>query len=117
VYNDERGTWDNSLKIHAATLWQGDFFSKKVLTPKGLRDIFVFVFLHAETRRVFVSPATFKTGDAWMREIVAQTTRGPRCAATPIVIAVPVLALLGLRIQFGDQVGQHRFHHRAIVRV
>jgi putative transposase len=63
-----RGTWDNFLKIHAATLWQCDFFSKKVLTPKGLRDIFVLVFLHVETRRVFVTPATFKTGDAWMRE-------------------------------------------------
>jgi len=59
------------LKIHAATLWQCDFFSKKVLTPKGLRDIFVLVFLHVETRRVFVSPATFKTGDAWMREQAA----------------------------------------------
>ena len=39
-----------------------------MLTPKGLRDIFVLVFLHVETRRVFVTPATFKTGDAWMRE-------------------------------------------------
>jgi len=38
---------------------------------EGLRDIFVLVFLQVETRRVFVSPATFKTGDAWMREIVA----------------------------------------------
>jgi len=63
-----RGTWDDFLKIHVATLWQCDFFSKKVLTPKGLRDIFVLVFLHVETRRVFVTPATFKTGDAWMRE-------------------------------------------------
>lgn len=63
-----RGTWDNFLKIHAATLWQCDFFSTKVLTPKGLRDIFVLVFLHVETRRVFVTPATFKTGDTWMRE-------------------------------------------------
>ena len=52
-----KGTWDNFLKIHAATLWQCDFFSKKVLTPKGLRDVFVLVFLHVETRRVFVSPA------------------------------------------------------------
>ena len=63
-----KGTWDKFLKIHAATLWQCDFFSKKVLTPKGLRDIFVLVFLHVETRRVFVSPATFKTGEVWIRE-------------------------------------------------
>ena len=70
-----KGTWDNFLKIHAATLWQCDFFSKKVLTPKGLRDIFVLVFLHVETRRVFVSPATFKTGDAWMQEQAAAFIR------------------------------------------
>ena len=31
------GTWDEFLKIHAATLWQCDFFSKRVLTPKGFR--------------------------------------------------------------------------------
>ena len=63
-----RGTWDNFLKIHAATPWQCDSFPKKVLTPKGFRDIFVLVFLHVDTRRVFVTPATFKTGEAWMRE-------------------------------------------------
>ena len=45
-----KGTWDNFLKIHAATLRQCDFFSKKILMPKGLSDIFVLVFLHVETR-------------------------------------------------------------------
>lgn len=29
------GTGDEFIKIHAATLWQCDFFSKKVLTPKA----------------------------------------------------------------------------------
>jgi len=54
-----KGTWDEFLKIHFQTLSQCDFFSKKVLTPKGLRDLFVLVFLHVETRRVFITPATY----------------------------------------------------------
>ena len=54
-----KGTWDEFLKIHFETLWQCDFFSKKVLTPKGFRDLFVLVFLHVETRRVFIPPATY----------------------------------------------------------
>jgi putative transposase len=62
------GTWDEFLKIHAKTLWQCDFFSRKVLTPKGFRDLFVLVFLHVETRRVFLTPAAYYPDDAWARE-------------------------------------------------
>jgi len=62
------GTWDEFLKIHAATLWQCDFFSKKVLTIKGFRDLFLMVFLHVETRRVFISPATYHPNEEWVKE-------------------------------------------------
>lgn len=62
------GTWDEFLKMHAATLWQCDFFSKKVLTPKGFRDLFVLVFLHVESRRVFISPSTCHPNNAWVQE-------------------------------------------------
>jgi len=62
------GTWDEFLKIHAATLWQCGFFSKKVLTPKGFRDLFVLVFLHVGSRRVFIAPATFHPNGAWMEQ-------------------------------------------------
>ena len=62
------GTWDEFLKIHAATLWQCDFFSKRVLTPKGFRDLFVVVFLHVGTRRVFLTPATEHPNEAWVTE-------------------------------------------------
>jgi putative transposase len=60
------GTWDEFLKLHAATLWQCDFFSLKVLTPKGFRDLFVLVFLHVESRQVFLTPATFHPNEAWV---------------------------------------------------
>src|SRR6266576_4291654 len=60
------GTWDEFLKIHAATLWQCDFMAIKSLTPKGFRDLFVLVFLHVETRRAYVSPATYHPNEAWV---------------------------------------------------
>jgi putative transposase len=62
------GTWDEFLKIHAATLWQCDFFSKRVLTPIGFRELFVVVFLHVGTRRVFLTPATRHPNEAWVIE-------------------------------------------------
>ena len=65
------GTWDDFLKLHAATLWQCDFFSKKVLTPKGFRDLFVLVFLHVGTRRVVIAPATYHPNSAWMQQQAA----------------------------------------------
>src|SRR6478736_1923932 len=60
------GTWDEFLKIHAATLWQCDFMSVKALTPKGFRDLFMLVFLHVGTRRASVSPATYHPNEAWV---------------------------------------------------
>lgn len=62
------GTWDEFIKIHAATLWQCDFISVKTLTPKGFRDLFVLVFLHVETRRVYIPPATYNPNEAWVCE-------------------------------------------------
>ncbi len=62
------GTWDEFLKIHAATLWQCDFYAKKVLTLKGLRDLYLLIFLHVETRRVFIAPATYHPNEAWVKE-------------------------------------------------
>jgi putative transposase len=62
------GTWDEFLKIHAATLWQCDFFSKRVLTPKGFRHLFVLAFLHVGSRRVFLTSATQHPNEAWVIE-------------------------------------------------
>jgi len=60
------GTWDEFLKIHAATLWQCDFMAIRSLTPKGFRDLFVLVFLHVETRGVHLSPSTYHPDEAWV---------------------------------------------------
>lgn len=61
-----KGTWDEFVKIHAETLWQVDFFSKMVVTKRGLRQAFVLSFLHVQSRRVICSPATFKPDRKWM---------------------------------------------------
>jgi putative transposase len=61
-------TWDEFLTRHAASLWQCDFLSQKVLTVQGIREAFVLAFLHVETRRVILSPATLHPEQAWVTQ-------------------------------------------------
>ena len=62
------GTWDEFLQRHAKTMWQCDFFSKKIVSKTGLRDIFVLAFLNVKTRQVFITPSTYKPDQTWMIE-------------------------------------------------
>src|SRR5205085_225847 len=62
------GTWDDFLKWHAVTLWQCDFFSKRVISRLGLPQLFAMVFLNVATRRVWVSPATKNPTEVWVAE-------------------------------------------------
>jgi putative transposase len=62
--------WDNFVKRHAGTLWGCDFFSVKTVTTRGLRDMYVLVFLCLETREAIVSTATEHPNSAW---VVKQT--------------------------------------------
>ncbi len=59
-------SWDEFIKRHAATMWQCDFFSKKIVSKSGLRDIFVLVFLHVQSRQVCISPSICKPDESWM---------------------------------------------------
>ena len=63
----DRGTWSEFLKIHADTLWQIDFFSKRIWTLQGPRQAFSMAFLHVATHRVFVTPSTCKPDAGWMK--------------------------------------------------
>jgi putative transposase len=49
------------------SLWQCDFFSKRILTIKGIREVFVLAFIHVASRRVILSPATFHPNEAWVQ--------------------------------------------------
>jgi len=80
------GTWDEFLKRHASTMWQCDFFSKKIVSKTGLRDVFVLVFLHIETRRVFITPATYKPDQEWMIEQADEFIRHCKAEKLPCKI-------------------------------
>jgi len=58
--------WDNFIKRHAETLWAVDFFSVKALTTRGLRDMYVMVWLCMTSREVIVSDATEHPNSAWV---------------------------------------------------
>ncbi|MEM9354703.1 MAG: integrase core domain-containing protein [Pseudomonadota bacterium] len=79
-----KGSWDEFIKIHAETLWQVDFFSKTVVTRKGIKQSFVLTFINVKTRRVFCSPATFKPDTKWMAKQARSLLRKARKAELPI---------------------------------
>ncbi len=58
--------WNKFLKRHASTLWSCDFFTKKVLTPSGLKLYTTLVFMHIESRRVIVTKSTRHPTSDWM---------------------------------------------------
>ena len=58
--------WDNFIKRHAETLWAVDFFSVKTITTRGLRDMYVMVWLCMTSREVIVSDATEHPNSAWV---------------------------------------------------
>jgi len=62
------GSWDKLLKMHAETLWQCDFFSKRVLSRFGMPQLFAMVFLNLATRRVWISPATRHPTEDWVEQ-------------------------------------------------
>ena len=66
--NTGRGSWNELLHIHMETLWQCDFFSKRIWTKYGPRQMFALAFIHLVTRRVFVTPGTVSTNKRWMEQ-------------------------------------------------
>lgn len=60
--------WTDFLKRHGETLWASDFFSVKAVTPKGVRDLYVLVFLCLQTREVIVTESTEHPNSAWVCE-------------------------------------------------
>jgi len=62
------GTWTDFLKRHAATLYACDFFSKKVVTLRGVVEVFVLFFIHVSSRRVHIAGMSTKPTQAWTAE-------------------------------------------------
>jgi putative transposase len=63
------GTWDEFIKRHAKTMWQCDFFAKRIVSNTCLRDAYILIFINVATRKVFITPSTYKPGDeTWLVE-------------------------------------------------
>lgn len=60
-------TWDEFIKAHARTLWACDFVAKKILTRRGWVDAYLLVFIHIQSRRVHISPATISPPETGLR--------------------------------------------------
>ena len=63
-----KGTWSDFLKRHAATLWASDFVGVKTWTTSDLVDVYVLVFMHVGSRRVFISGMTAAPDSAWVTQ-------------------------------------------------
>jgi len=61
-------SWSDFLKRHGETLWGCDFFSVKSVTKKGIRDLYVMVFLCLKTREVIVTESTQNPNSSWVCE-------------------------------------------------
>jgi putative transposase len=64
--NRGEGSWDEIINTHVQTLWACDFFTQKVLTLNGWVDYYLILFVHLDTRRLFITPATRHPTDEWM---------------------------------------------------
>ena len=63
--SDHRDTWSDFLRRHAATLWQCDFAVKRMWTIRGMVDLYFLVFIHIESRRIWVSACTAHPTGEW----------------------------------------------------
>jgi putative transposase len=61
-------TWRKFLRLHMNTLVACDFFTKAVVTPLGVRLAYFLVFIHVDTRKVFLSPATYHPHGPWVEQ-------------------------------------------------
>jgi putative transposase len=63
-----KGSWDEFVKRHAATLWACDFLSVRSVTLTGFVDLYLLFFIHVGTRRVIVSGVTAHPDAAWVTQ-------------------------------------------------
>jgi len=68
VPEDDIDTWSNFLKRHAATLFECDFCTKRMWTLRGPIDLYLLVFLHLGSRRMWVMPCTVQPNSAWVAQ-------------------------------------------------
>ncbi len=60
--------WQRFIDSHLSSLLGCDFVSVKVFTWRGWVEAFVFVVIHLESRRVYMSPATLAPHHLWLAQ-------------------------------------------------
>ena len=58
-------TWQNFLALHMNTIVACDFLCKTIWTPLGHKTAYLLMFIHLESRKVFMTPATYAPDSAW----------------------------------------------------
>ena len=58
--------WQKFIKLHMNVIVATDFLCKTVITPFGLKTAYLMMFIHLESRKVFISPATYAPGEQWV---------------------------------------------------
>ncbi len=66
--NRSSDSWTKFVERHKETLWACDFFSVRTVTARGIRQMYVLVWLCLETREAIVSPSTEHPNSAWVAE-------------------------------------------------
>jgi len=95
--NRKNDCWDNFVKRHVETLWAVDFFSVKTVTLKGLRDMYLMVWLCLETREVTVSESIEHPNSAWGVEQTSEFFEYTKVLKSPIIISYEMSARCYLR--------------------
>lgn len=62
------GTWSEFVQRHAQTLWACDFLSVRSWTAQGVVDLYLLVFIHVGSRRIWVSRATAQPDARWVEQ-------------------------------------------------
>ena len=61
-------SWAEFLNRHGKTLWAIDFFSMNTITRKGIKQLYVLIFICQQTREVIASPSTEHPNSARVKE-------------------------------------------------
>ena len=62
------GSWHDFIHRHKDTLYACDFFTKKIWTTSGLVEMYMLVFIHIGSRRIWVSRATANPNSEWVAQ-------------------------------------------------
>jgi putative transposase len=67
-------SWKDFIRAHMAVMVGTDFFTVEVLTLKGLKTYYVLLFLHLESRRIYLAGVTRHPDQDWMEQMVRNVT-------------------------------------------